>query len=126
MSPQYNRSKRSQVKADEAVELARALECKSYACCEALFPIFLVRGEAKCLQVVVHVGEIFLCVAVAQEIWRLAERFAEINTQGNSGMHAVLDAATVHDARRKYSASIQRSLSSKVIGREQQSHVLQA
>ena len=67
MSPQYNRSKRSQVKADEAVELARALECKSYACCEALFPIFLVRGEAKCLQVVVHVGEIFLCVAVAQE-----------------------------------------------------------
>ena len=85
MSPQYNRSKRSQVKADEAVELARALERKSYACCEALFPIFLVRGEAKCLQVVVHVGEIFLCVAVAQEIWRLAERFAEIKTQGNSG-----------------------------------------
>jgi hypothetical protein len=41
-------------------------------------------------------------------------------------MHAVLDAATVHDARRKYSASIQWSLSSKVIGREQQSHVLQA
>jgi hypothetical protein len=47
MSSQYNRSKRSQVKADEAVELAKALERKSNACREALLPIFLVRGEAK-------------------------------------------------------------------------------
>ena len=70
MSSQYNRSKRSQVKADEAGELAKALERKSNAACrEALFPIFLVRGEAKRLKIVVHVGAILFCIAVAQEIW---------------------------------------------------------
>lgn len=65
MSPQYNRSKRSQVKADAAVELAQALERKSYSSCETLLSIFLVRGEAECLQDVIHVGEIFLCIPVA-------------------------------------------------------------
>lgn len=69
MSSQYNRSKRSQVKADEAGELAKALERKSNACREALLPIFLVRGEAKRLKIVAHVGKILFCIAVAQEIW---------------------------------------------------------